>query len=583
MPVSTHLPCAEGQARAGANAEAPCAPASRRWLLAATILASSMVFIDGTVVNVALPALQQAFRAGVAEVQWVVESYALLLAALLLVGGAAGDRYGRRRVFIIGVTLFSAASLWCGLSADIGQLIVARAVQGVGGALLVPGSLAIISASFAERERGAAIGTWSGYSAITAALGPVLGGFLVQHWSWRYAFLINVPLGLAVLALTIRHVPESRNANAPARLDWSGAALASVALGCLVYGLIASSDSGWGEPRVLGALLAALALLAVFIRVERHHAAPMLPLGLFRSRDFSGANLLTLLLYAAGWRLVFPAAQPDPGAGLHGDGGWCRAAAVHRHPVRVLALYGRPGRALRRAPAAGGRAGHRRRRLRAVRLAGRGRQLLAYLFSGRAGARRRHDDRRRAADDDGDELGRRQRGRRRVGRQQCRLAGGGLAGGRAAGHGDELGLQCRAGAACGGRRRAAVCQAASAGAARAARRDRAAGRAGRGAAPCLEGRHRRRFRARFPHGDAAVGAAGAAQRRERLVANRQGRAGVGRDGLRLDSAAAFAAALSERPSFLRQSPQHELAEQVRCGLALADGSFIRGSMRTTAP
>ena len=299
MPVSTHLPCAEGQARAGANAEAPCAPASRRWLLAATILASSMVFIDGTVVNVALPALQQAFRAGVAEVQWVVESYALLLAALLLVGGAAGDRYGRRRVFVIGVTLFSAASLWCGLSADIGQLIVARAVQGVGGALLVPGSLAIISASFAERERGAAIGTWSGYSAITAALGPVLGGFLVQHWSWRYAFLINVPLGLAVLALTIRHVPESRNANAPARLDWSGAALASVALGCLVYGLIASSDSGWGEPRVLGALLAALALLAVFIRVERHHAAPMLPLGLFRSRDFSGANLLTLLLYAA--------------------------------------------------------------------------------------------------------------------------------------------------------------------------------------------------------------------------------------------------------------------------------------------
>src|SRR5471030_533876 len=286
MPVSTHLPCAEGQARAGANAEAPCAPASRRWLLAATILASSMVFIDGTVVNVALPALQQAFRAGVAEVQWVVESYALLLAALLLVGGAAGDRYGRRRVFIIGVTLFSAASLWCGLSADIGQLIVARAVQGVGGALLVPGSLAII-------------GAWSGYSAITAALGPVLGGFLVQHWSWRYAFLINVPLGLAVLALTIRHVPESRNANAPARLDWSGAALASVALGCLVYGLIASSDSGWGEPRVLGALLAALALLAVFIRVERHHAAPMLPLGLFRSRDFSGANLLTLLLYAA--------------------------------------------------------------------------------------------------------------------------------------------------------------------------------------------------------------------------------------------------------------------------------------------
>ena len=296
MPVSPHLPCAEGQIRAAAAA--PCAPASRRWLLAATILASSMVFIDGTVVNVALPALQQAFGAGMAEVQWVVESYALLLAALLLVGGAAGDRYGRRRVFVTGVLLFSAASLWCGLSAGIGQLIVARAVQGVGGALLVPGSLAIISASFAERERGAAIGTWSGYSAITSALGPVLGGFLVQHWSWRYAFLINVPLGLAVLALTVRHVPESRNADAPARLDWTGATLASVALGCLVYGLIASSDSGWGDARVIAALLAALALLLAFVQVERHHAAPMLPLRLFRSRDFSGANLLTLLLYA---------------------------------------------------------------------------------------------------------------------------------------------------------------------------------------------------------------------------------------------------------------------------------------------
>ncbi|WP_295994020.1 MFS transporter [Rugamonas sp.] len=298
MPVSTHLPCAEGRIRSQ-GADAPCAPASRRWLLAATILASSMVFIDGTVVNVALPALQQAFGAGVAELQWVVESYALLLAALLLVGGAAGDRYGRRRVFLIGVLLFSAASLWCGLSSGIGQLIVARAVQGVGGALLVPGSLAIISSSFGERERGQAIGTWSGYSAITSALGPVLGGFLVQHWSWRYAFLINVPLGLAVLLLTLRHVPESRNRDAPRRLDWWGAALASGALGCLVFGLIASSASGWGDARVIAALLLALALLLAFVQVERRQVAPMLPLQLFRSRDFSGANLLTLLLYAA--------------------------------------------------------------------------------------------------------------------------------------------------------------------------------------------------------------------------------------------------------------------------------------------
>lgn len=307
MPVTPSLPCAEGVIRAQA-ADTPCAPASRRWLLAATILGSGMVFIDGTVVNVALPALQLAFHAGVAEVQWVVESYALLLAALLLVGGAAGDRYGRRRVFLIGVLLFGAASVWCGLATGIGQLILARAIQGIGGALLVPGSLAIISASFPEKERGRAIGTWSGYTAITAALGPVLGGFLVEHLSWRYAFLINIPLVLAVLALSWRHVPESRNPCAPERLDWLGAVLASAGLGLLVYALIASSSSGWGSGWVLGALLLAVVALAAFVLVELKSPAPMLPLGLFRSLDFSGANLLTLFLYGAlgGGLFFFP-------------------------------------------------------------------------------------------------------------------------------------------------------------------------------------------------------------------------------------------------------------------------------------
>ncbi|GAC1552617.1 MAG: MFS transporter [Collimonas sp.] len=276
-----------------------CKRSARPWVLAATILASSMVFIDGTVVNVALPALQRAFGASATDAQWVVESYALFLAALLLVGGAAGDRFGRRRVFALGVVLFALASIWCGLTGSVMQLIFARAVQGIGGALLVPGSLALISASFPESERGKAIGTWSGYTAITAAIGPVIGGFLIEHVSWRLAFLINVPLALLVIILTFRYVPESRDPRASDSLDWIGAALASIGLGCLVYGLIESSNKGWSDVTVMATLVLAALMLTIFIGVELRHPAPMLPLGLFHSRNFSGANLLTLLLYAA--------------------------------------------------------------------------------------------------------------------------------------------------------------------------------------------------------------------------------------------------------------------------------------------
>ena len=294
----TEFPCTRGVS-AAAPAHAPCPPGARPWVLAATILASGMVFIDGTVVNVALPFLQQRFKASASDVQWVVESYALFLAALLLVGGSAGDRFGRRRVFGAGVALFALASLCCGAAGSVQQLIVARALQGIGGALLVPGSLSLISAAFPENERGKAIGTWSGYTAITAAIGPLIGGFLIEHVSWRLAFLINLPLALLVLLLTFKFVPESRDPHAPASLDWAGAALASGALGCLVYGLIESSNQGWGAATVSGALLLAVLLGGIFIRIELRHAAPMLPLRLFRSRDFSGANLLTLLLYAA--------------------------------------------------------------------------------------------------------------------------------------------------------------------------------------------------------------------------------------------------------------------------------------------
>ena len=258
-----------------------------------------MAFIDGTVVNVALPALQKTYNATVVDVQWVVEAYALFLAALLLTGGSMGDRFGRRRVFCWGVALFALASLGCGLAQSIGQLIAARALQGVGGALLVPGSLAIIGASFSEARRGRAIGTWSGFTAITTAIGPVMGGWLIEHVSWRVAFFINLPIAAAVLWISFFHVPESRNEDLDNRLDWSGAALATLGLGLLVYGLIESSRLGFGHWLVLVSLTGGVLLLAVFFAVEAYSRHPMLPLALFRSRNFTGANLLTLFLYAA--------------------------------------------------------------------------------------------------------------------------------------------------------------------------------------------------------------------------------------------------------------------------------------------
>ncbi len=257
-----------------------------------------MAFIDGTVVTVALPVLQNAFGATMAQVQWVIESYALLLAALLLLGGALGDRYGRRRIYLAGTVIFAGASAWCGLSTTVHQLIVARAIQGAGAALLVPGSLAIISATFNEADRGRAIGTWSAFTAITAGIGPVLGGWLVEHLSWRWAFFINLPLALVVIGLSILHVPESRGADAPAKLDWPGALLATSALGLVVFGLIDSSGTGWA-PSVLGSILAGLVLLAIFTVWEGRSSSPMMPLSLFRSRTFSGANMVTLFLYTA--------------------------------------------------------------------------------------------------------------------------------------------------------------------------------------------------------------------------------------------------------------------------------------------
>ena len=290
-------PCDESVIRSGA-ASAPCTKAAGRWVLVATTLASSMAFIDSTVVNIALPALQTNLGATIIDVQWVIEAYSLLLSALLLVGGSLGDHYGRRRVFLIGVAVFALASTWCGLAANIHQLIVARAAQGLGAALLVPGSLAIISSSFSQSERGRAIGTWSGFSAITTAIGPVIGGWLIEHLSWRAIFFINVPIALLIILISLRHVPESSDKESKT-LDWLGAILVTFALGTLIYGLIESSRLGFNDRSVVAALVIAAVLMAAFLVLEGRLPNPMLPLVLFRSRTFTGANLLTFLLYAA--------------------------------------------------------------------------------------------------------------------------------------------------------------------------------------------------------------------------------------------------------------------------------------------
>jgi EmrB/QacA subfamily drug resistance transporter len=280
------------------GADAPCAAADKPWVLAATILGSSMAFIDGTVVNVAIPTLQTAFHATVVDAQWVVESYGLFLSSLILAGGALGDLFGRRRVFLIGVGIFAAASVACGLAPSILTLVIARCVQGIGAALLVPGSLAIISASFDEESRGKAIGTWSGFTAITTALGPVMGGWLIEHGSWRWAFFLNLPLAIAVVVISLWRVPESRGSKIE-HLDWQGALTATIGLGGLVTGFLESAKLGWRDPLVFGSLLGGMACLIVFLMIEARASTPMVPLELFKSRSFLGANVVTLFLYAA--------------------------------------------------------------------------------------------------------------------------------------------------------------------------------------------------------------------------------------------------------------------------------------------
>ena len=291
-------PCDEGAIQSIA-ATGTCPEAAKPWVLVGTILGSTIAYIDESVVNIALPTIERDLATSAAVVQWLVNAYTLCLAALLLIGGATADRFGRRKMFIVGVSIFAAASLFCGLSPNVAVLILARAVQGLGAALLIPCSLALIGATFAEDERGRAIGTWAAFSAIAVAVGPILGGWIVDHFSWRWIFLINPALALPAIWIASRHIPESVDPLASGKLDWTGGVFALSGLASICFGLIGAPAFGWTDARVIASLAGGLVLVGAFLWTERHSAAPMLPLDLFRSRTFSAINLLTLLLYAA--------------------------------------------------------------------------------------------------------------------------------------------------------------------------------------------------------------------------------------------------------------------------------------------
>jgi len=296
MSLAASGPC--DQTIAQSSSETPCGRSAARWTLAATILGSSMAFVDGSVVNVALPVLQKSLNASASQVQWVVEAYLLFLSSLVLAGGSLGDRIGRRRVFLAGVVLFAASSAACGLAPSSNWLIAARAAQGIGAALLIPSSLAILGAVFPAGERGRAIGIWSSLTAIAGVIGPLLGGWLVQVSSWRAVFFVNLPIAAGVAVITWTKVPESRNARAKS-LDWAGTVLATLGLAGLIFGLIEAPTSGWRAPRVWVSLGAGVIAFVAFAFVERGSSHPMIPAELCRNRAFVGTNLLTLFLYAA--------------------------------------------------------------------------------------------------------------------------------------------------------------------------------------------------------------------------------------------------------------------------------------------
>jgi EmrB/QacA subfamily drug resistance transporter len=283
----------------GADAGLAFSSAQGRWVLAATVLGSGIAFLDSTVVNVALPHIGDDLDTGVGGLQWVLNGYLLAVAALILLGGSLGDRFGRKRVFQLGVVIFAGASLLCAVAPNDVTLVLARVVQGVGGALLTPGSLAILEASFRREDRSRAIGAWSGLSGVASAIGPFLGGWLVDAASWRWIFLINLPLSAFVVVVAGRHVPESLDPHAPRQVDWLGAVLIGLGLGGLSWGLIAAGDDGWGATSVWGSLVGGAVAFVAFVVVERRSDHPMLPPAIFASAQFRAANLVTAAVYAA--------------------------------------------------------------------------------------------------------------------------------------------------------------------------------------------------------------------------------------------------------------------------------------------
>jgi MFS family permease len=417
-------PCEAGVIRATPAFEAALTQRRKRLTLAATIVGSSMAFIDGSVVNIALPAMQHALNATVASTQWIVNAYLLLLGALVLVGGAAADLYGRRRIFLIGLAVFTAASIACGLAPNVSALIVSRAIQGVGAALLVPASLAMLGATFDEHERSHAIGIWAGVAALTSAIGPVLGGWLVDAVSWRAIFLLNVPLAVVAAGLAAGFACESRDDNAKA-LDWAGAAMVGAGLAAITWGLSAIPASGLYDRTVLGALGSGFVFLVLFLAVEaRSGQRAMMPLSLYRSRDFSAANALTLLLYfALGGAFYY---LPFGLIRLGGHSATQAGAALL--PFSLIMGLARRWRAalrpLRTAAVAGLRTHHRSLRTGAAGVCRFPAILLGPGFSGDLPVWRRHDHHRSAADLDGDVVRGRSPRRGRLGRQQRGRPGG---------------------------------------------------------------------------------------------------------------------------------------------------------------
>lgn len=315
----------------------PLASSAARWLVAAAVLGSGIAFLDSTVVNVALPAIGRDLDTGLSGQQWVLDGYLLSLSALLLSGGAAGDRYGRRRVFLGGLVVFTVASVVCGLSPTVGWLIAARVVQGIGAAALVPGSLAMIDVGIRHDDRAQAVGIWAGMSGVTSALGPFIGGWLVDAASWRWVFLLNVPLAVAAMWITVRHVPESRATTIHGHADFAGAAAVMIGLAGVIYPLIEVPSRGWTAAAVTAAAIGATGLIA-FAVIETRVPAPLLPLGLFRSRQFSGANLTTFAVYAAlGGALFLLTLQLQQS--LHYS---ALVAGVATLPITVIMLIGSP-------------------------------------------------------------------------------------------------------------------------------------------------------------------------------------------------------------------------------------------------